>query len=259
VTPLPYHYLKARGEDVYNKFNAAALKGGATLRGDGITPGFFNERLAMLMTGLSNDVQMISMQEFFNAELLAASLPTLQLLGFGSSKEAVEGNPIMAMFAENYLKQPILFAAEKLGFKVERIDRTAYVKTAPAAIKTPFMTIEAGSVGLVSYAWNAFANGKPFYRTEVFWYMGEVMRPAEARCDDFWTVTVEGRPSLRVSVEGQSAFTPRVGKGMQDPAPPGYVMTVIALVQAIPAVVAAPPGLMLPAMPEIHWKRDMRI
>jgi len=261
VTPLPYHFLKARGEEVQARFEAAARKGGSTLHGTGITPGFFNERLAMTMTGLSNDIQQISMQEFFNAELLADSLQTLQLLGFGSPKEAVANNPVMGSFAENYLKQPILYAAEKLGIKVERIERTSQVRTAPAAIKTPHMTIETGTVALVSYAWTAYTDtGKPFYRTEVFWYMGEAMKPKEATANDFWTVAIEGRPSIRVSVEGMGSLAKHlVIDATRDPAPAGYIMTVVAMVQAIPRVVAAPPGLMLPAMPEVHWKPDMRL
>jgi hypothetical protein len=165
----------------------------------------------------------------------------------------------MAMFAENYLKQPILYAAERLGIKVDRIDRTAFVKTASVPIKTPHMMIDSGTVGLVSYAWTAYSDGKPFYRTEVFWYMGEVMRPEAATANDFWRVTIEGRPSLRVSVEGMGSFARNLVIDPEEPAPAGYIMTVVALIQAVPAVIAAAPGLMLPAMPEIHWKRDMRV
>ena len=43
-----------------------------------------------------------------------------------------------------------------------------------------------------------------------------------------------------------------------EPSPPGYLLTVITFVQAIPNVVAAPPGLMYPDMPQMHWKQDLR-
>jgi hypothetical protein len=258
ITPLPYHYLKARGAEVEARFVAAATCGRATLHGSGITPGFYNERMALLMTGLTNDVRHIRFQEFFNAEPLAGALETLQLFGFGAPLEQVEKNQFAGMMAENYLKQPILFAADRLGIKLDRVERKSQHRVAPSAIKTPATTIQAGTVGLVSYAWTAYAGGRPFYTTEVYWFLGDSMRPATARGNDFWTIEIEGRPSLRVTVESKASFAEDLYIRPDEPAPPGYLSTIVAIVQAIPAVVAAPPGLLLPALPQFHWKPDLR-
>ena len=259
ITPQPYHYLKARSEEAVDRFETAARKGNATLHGSGITPGFYNERLAWLMTGLSNDVTHIRFQEFFNGEPLADAADTLRLLGFGSTLEQLEKNPASAMMAENYLKQPIVFAADKIGVKLDRIDRKAQHKLAPVDIVTPSLTVQNGTVGLVSFAWTGYANGRPFYTTEVYWYLGEVMRPPNARGNDFWTVEIEGRPSLRVSVESKASFGPNAAKLPEEPAPPGYLTTVVAMVQAIPAVINAPAGLLIPSLPQFHWKPDQRL
>ena len=59
ITALPYHYPKYRGDGVAAKFDAAGKKGGATLFGTGINPGFMGERLAVLMTTLSQEVEFI--------------------------------------------------------------------------------------------------------------------------------------------------------------------------------------------------------
>ncbi len=258
VTPLPYHYLKSRGEEVEARFKAAAEKGGATLHGSGITPGFFNERLTLLLTSLTNDVSRIRFQEFFNAEPLAGALETLQMFGFGAPLEQVEQNIAVAMMAENYLKQPIQFAADKLGIKLDRIERKSQHRVAPSPIETPSMTIQPGTVGCVSYAWTAYANGKPFYTTEVYWYLGAVMRPETAKGDDFWTIEIEGRPSLRVTVESKASFAEDIYIRADEPTPPGYLSTVVAMVQSIPAVIDANPGLLAPALPQFHWKPDLR-
>jgi 2,4-diaminopentanoate dehydrogenase len=258
VTPLPYHYLKARGADIEAKFDAAAKKGNATLHGSGITPGFFNERLAMLLTGLTNDVTHIKFQEFFNAEPLAGALQTLQLFGFGSPKEVAEQNLAVAMMAENYLQEPILFAAEKLGIKIDRIERKPQLKTTDKLIKTPAMDILPGTVGCVSYAWTAYSNGKPFYTTEVYWFLGDGMRPDGCVGNDFWTVQIEGRPSLKVTVASQASYAENLYMRPDEPSPPGYTLTVVTMVQAIPALIAAPAGLMQPEMPQFHWKQDQR-
>lgn len=259
ITPLPYHYLKARGEEVEARFLAAAKKGGATLHGSGITPGFYNERLVLLLTGLTNDVTQIRFQEFFNAEPLSGALETLQLFGFGGSLEQAEANPFAAMMAENYLKQPILFAADKLGIEIERIERRPQHRVTQQAITTPATTIAAGTLALVSYAWTAYVKGKPFYTTEVYWYLGAAMRPETAKGDDFWTIEIEGRPSLRVSVESKASFAQDLYIRPDEPTPPGYLSTVVAMLQAVPAVITAAPGLLSPALPQFHWKPDQRI
>lgn len=259
ITPLPYHWLKARSVEAEDRFRAAAEKGGATLFGYGITPGFFNERLAMTLTGLTNDVEHIRFQEFFNAEPLAGAIETLQLFGFGTPKEVAEQNPAPAMMAENYLKEPILYAADKLGIKIDRIERTPQLAVTDELIKTPSMDIQPGTVGCVSYAWTAYANDKPFYTTEVYWFLGDKMRPEGCIGNDFWTVQIEGRPSLKVSIESKGSFAKDLYMRPDEPSPPGYTLTVVAMVQAVPSVIAAPAGLMVPDMPQIHWKPDQRV
>jgi 4-hydroxy-tetrahydrodipicolinate reductase len=234
------------------------LKSVVTLHGSGITPGFFNERLVVLATGLTNGVECIKFQEFFNAEPLGGAIETLQMFGFGSPKEKAEQNQMIAMLAENYLRQPIQFVADQLGVKLDRIERVAQMQTAPTAIKTPAMTIEAGTVGTVSYAWHAYSQGRLFYTTEVYWYLGDVMRPAAATGNDFWTIEIEGRPSLRITVASLASYRDNLYIKPDEPTPPGYIMTVVAMVQAIPAVVAAAPGLLLPALPQVHWRPDLR-
>jgi 2,4-diaminopentanoate dehydrogenase len=258
ITMLPYHYLKARGSDIEARFKAAAARGNATLHGSGITPGYFNERMTLLATGLTNDVKHIKFQEFFNAEPLAGSLDVLQLFGFGGSKEKAESSLAVAMLAENYLRQPIIFAADQLGIPIERIERKSQHQTAPSAINTPAMVIAPGTVGTVSYAWTAYTAGRPFYTTEVYWYVGEVMRPKVALSNDFWTIEIEGRPSVRITVAAQASFADNLYMRPDEPTPAGYTMTVVTMVQAIPAVIAAPPGLLLPALPQFHWKPDLR-
>jgi 4-hydroxy-tetrahydrodipicolinate reductase len=210
------------------------------------------------MTNLTNDVSQIHMQEFFNAADLANSLQTLTLFGFGGTLEAAEQNLAVAMMAENYLVQPIHFAADKLGLKIDKIVRTSQHKVTEAPIHTPAMVIEPGTIGLVSYRWTAYVDDKPFYITEVFWYVGEAIRPAVATADDFWTVTIEGRPSLRVTIESKASIAKNQKLFDGDPTPPGYYLTVVTMLQSVPQVEAAPPGIFIPELPPAHWKPDMR-
>ncbi|VWX50202.1 hypothetical protein [Novosphingobium sp. 9U] len=259
VTMLPYHFLQSRGAEIAARFRAAAEKGGATLHGSGITPGFFNERFAIAATGLVNDVTHIRFAEFFNIGPVVGGGDMLRMFGFGSPKAQVEGNDAAAAMAEAYLRQPILFYADQFGIDVERIERTARLAETDRALSEPVMSIDPGTVGLVSYAWTGYSKGKPFYTTEVYWYLGDSMRPDECPVNDFWLIEIEGRPSLRITVAGQASYQENVYIKPDEPTPPGYIMTVVAMLQAVPAVVEAAPGLLLPALPQFHWKPDMRV
>jgi 4-hydroxy-tetrahydrodipicolinate reductase len=120
------------------------------------------------------------------------------------------------------------------------------------------MNVKKGTVACVSYSWTAFVKDKPFYTTEVFWYLGQEMRPEFAVGDDCWTVTIEGRPSIKATIESKGSFARNLKMLQEEPAPPGYLTTVVAMIQAVPMVISAPPGLLLPSAPEVHWKTDMR-
>lgn len=258
VTMLPYHFLRSRGEEVEAKFHAAAEKGGATLHGTGITPGFFNERFAMAATGLTNDITHIRFGEYFNIAPVVGGGDMLRMFGFGAPRAEVEGNEFAANMAEAYLRQPIYYYADKLGIEIERIERTARLEETPIALTEAVMAIEANTVGLVSYSWTGYAKGKPFYTTEVYWYLGETMRPPQCPVNDFWMIEIEGRPSLKITVAGQASYEEDIYIRSDEPSPPGYTMTVVAMVQSVPGVIDAVPGLMLPALPQFHWKPDMR-
>jgi hypothetical protein len=214
----------------------------------------------MTATGLSNDIQHVSFAEYINIWPLAGQLEMLQMFGFGAPREVVEGNDAAAQLAENYLTQPIHFAADKLGLTIERIERKGNLAISSERIEAPVMTIEAGTVGMVSYAWTGYVAGKPFYTTEVFWYLGDAMRPERCKgANDFWTIDIEGRPSFSIEVTAKASLERDTYIEPGEPVPPSYVATVVAMLQSVPVVVQATPGLLLPALPQFHWMPDQRL
>ena len=259
ITPLAYQYPRMRGKEVVAKFNRAGKKGNATLFGSGINPGFIYERLVATLTGISNGIESISLREFFNAEHLEGGKATLQLFGFGSTKKVVEANPIAAMMAQNYLTADIHYLADRLGIKVDRIERSSNHGIAKADINLPgVIDIKKGTLGRITFRWTGFVKEVPFFVVEVNWCLTQAMMPPEAKGDDFWLVEIEGQPSCRLGLEVQGSFKRNQVFLKNNPSLGAYMATVMAMVQAIPHVIAAKPGIMLPQMPQMHWKPDMR-
>ncbi|MFT7529870.1 MAG: hypothetical protein ACI9FD_000873 [Gammaproteobacteria bacterium] len=259
ITPLPYHYPKLRGEQIHAKLEAAGQKGGSTLYATGINPGFMFERLAMTATGMSNDVKHIKFEEYFDC-VTQQSVEMLQLFGMGVPLDLVENNETVALLAENYLKQEFYSAGEMVGMPIDRVERSAHHVASPVDMNDLLLPIKAGTVGLVSYKWIAYSGDSALFSIQVYWYMGERMRPEGVPSQDFYRITVEGRPSMCLSLELQASIenNQRLIPGF--PTEPPYYGTVIPMIQAIPSVCAASPGIMQVKPPSnSYWKKDMRL
>ncbi|MEJ2410266.1 MAG: hypothetical protein P8Y48_13295 [Novosphingobium sp.] len=257
ISVLPYQYSAARGQSVHDRLHAAGVKGGATLYGTGIDPGFFYERLAPLMTGLSSEIEQIKLKEY--TSLINQGPDILPLFGFGTTIEEVEKNPVAATMAGNYLTMGMHYLADHLGLKVDAIERTAHHVLAPEkmSIDSGF-SVEPGTVGMLRYDWVGYVAEKPMFQIEVYWYLNDVLRPDNVPCDDYWVVEIEGRPSTRIGVEvvGSLRYGERLVR--DNPAPLAYIASIVPAIQAIPAVVGAEPGILDTEMPQFHWLPDLR-
>lgn len=257
ITVLAYQYPQMRGEAVVHRITEAAKAGGATFFATGINPGFMFDRLAMLMTGLSNDIEYMALSEFLNCEAMPGAGTFLQLMGFGMKQVDRETTERTAALVQSYLAQNLHFVAEKLGKKIERIEREDRHENATTDIVLPdVMTIKAGTVARLSFRWIAFSGDKPFLSVQSNWYVTERMRPPQVagKADDYWVVEIEGRPSTRVSMEVCGSLDGRLKKNATNPSNLSYLVTAIPVIQAIPAVIAAAPGILTLEAPQFHWK-----
>ena len=120
-------------------------------------------------------------------------------------------------------------------------------------------TVKAGTVGTVSFEWVGYTErDEPMFQIQVNWYLNDNLRPAVALSDSYWILEVEGLPSTRLGLEIKGSIANGEEISPRNPAPPAYLATVIPAIQAIPLVVSANPGVHVAAMPEVHWKPDMR-
>jgi 4-hydroxy-tetrahydrodipicolinate reductase len=259
ITCLPYQYPQARGADVAKRFDEAGKRGGATLFGTGENPGFMFERLAATMTGISNDIQCIRVDEYFSCQHLTNGKEILPLYGFGTPVEEVEKNETSGILVGHYLTGPIHYMADKLGVPLDRIERTSHHKVVTEDITIPgVITARKGTVGTLSFKFTGYSNGRPMFVNRTRLYLHESLRPREAKGDDYWIIQIEGQPSTRLGLEITGSLKRNLPRLPNNPAPGGYFATVIPMIQAIPMVIDAAPGLHVTAMPEVHWKPDMR-
>jgi 4-hydroxy-tetrahydrodipicolinate reductase len=126
VTPQPYNYLPARPPEFKQRLEAAAASGGATFHAGGINPDFISQKWALLMTGLSNDVRQIKIEEYFDC-VQQANPTTLAVIGLGGDpNQAMDEQSPALFYQQQYWFQMIEHMAAEMGVPLSRIEASSF-------------------------------------------------------------------------------------------------------------------------------------
>lgn len=255
VTSLPYQNVDVRGAEIADELQRAGEAGLASLYGAGINPGFMPERLAMTLTGLTSEISEILIEEFYR--IGNEPEPTLTAFGFGlPAPEKGERPPAVAL-VEQLERQFIYYIGDHLGTPVTELRYSADWHLADKMIETSHMTVQPGTAAYITHRWEGVtAPGGPSIKFHAHWYMSDELAPNDLPCEDYYRITIEGLPSVRVGLELRaSAFeNRRMYDG--DSTEPVYYATAATLLQAIPVAIEAAPGIAKIAPPSnTHWHK----
>lgn len=217
---------------------AACRAGGSTMYVNGIDPGFSGDLLALAALSLTARADTITVQEicdygsYDDAEFTGASM------GFGQPPEHL---PLL--FHPGVMTSiwggPIRLLADELGVGVEEFRERYDRWTAVEPIECTMMRVEPGCVAAVRLAVEGIVGGEPRI------VMEHVNRLTDAAAPD-WPVAPDGKPGVhRVVVTGNPGIeiNTHCGLGLMDHNTAGVIATAAKVINAIPAVCAAPPGL----------------
>ena len=254
ITALPYRRLEARDDDVHERLRDAALAGKATFAVAGVNPDFVWERLAATVTGLCTHIDRIRVQEVFRMDTVSDMV--FDMAGFG---QPIVENPVMDEillgFAARYFVPEMELMADHLGVELERIESKVVRTPAPATQSIPNRSIAAGTQGQVLLGWDGYVDGRPFLTFMASYYGGDGMRPSGSDADEFWRIEIEGRPSVRLVIETLASLDGST-RYPDDPTPPGYYAIAGPVIQHIPHVVTAPPGIFESVPPRIRYRPE---
>lgn len=257
ITMIPYNHPEARGPEVLARYEQACAQGNSSFHVAGVDPNFVIDRLLPLTTGMSNHIKWIKLQESAFVPFIPPG--AMMVVGFGVTQEEFDSFPLRSEFPATYFEPGMRHVAAALGRPLERIERVRKCIITDHDIVLPQATIDAGTIGAVGHEWIGYSEGEPFLTAEVCWYVSEDMRRDWAgETDGAWIITIEGRPSAKLTLEVVASIEQGLLSYDGDPTPAAWYFTSVPMIQAIPAVIAAPPGILRTPMPDIHWKADMR-
>lgn len=254
ITALPYTNLGFLRPEARDRFQAAAERGGVSFMVCGIDPDYTWERQVVTASGLCGELDAIHVTEIFRGDTLGEQ--TMPLFGFGQPVEKVRADEVFLRFVYNYIAPSMQWGCAKMGFQLDEVTVKSLSEPTDVRIEHPLVTIEPGTVGLSVTRIEGWIDGQVFATHDVKYHVG-VNRPAEAPVDECWIIELEGRPSVRTTVQSMVSVREGTVRYADDPKqiPPGYWITAGPLIRAIPVVIAAEPGIKEPALPENIYRR----
>ncbi|RMI35664.1 NAD(P)H-dependent amine dehydrogenase family protein [Nocardia stercoris] len=240
VTPALYALYDSRNapEELRKRVTAAVDAGGGSLFVSGVDPGWGNDVLPLLVSGLGSDVDVVRCQEIFDYTSYDQPDSVRYLVGMGQPMDYQP--PMLAPTVPTMVwGGQIRLIARGLG--VELTDIREVVERLPLAtdVDTELMgRFDAGTQGAVRFEVQGIVAGEPRIVIE------HVTR-IHASCAPDWPQPPSGAGAHRVIIEGR----PRIEVTVQatdeggNHAAGGNATAVGRLVNAIPWLTAAEPGL----------------
>jgi hypothetical protein len=205
------------------------------LYASGIEPGFAGDQLPLTLMTMSDTVRSVRTQEIFRYDGYPVTFVMFEVFGFG---KPMEHDAIMSMpgVQSGAWGPPVRMIADRLGVELDEIRETYEKVVTPRTLEVAAGTIEAGTVGAVRFETIGVVHGRDAIVIEHVNRMASDLAPEwpTAARDGTYRVMIEGNPDLTCELTvGQPATA----------SDDGMVATAMRLVNAIPYVCDAPPGL----------------
>ena len=216
----------------------ACERGRSSLFGTGISPGFV-ELLSLVLAGVSDRIDKITVSEA--AHTMGYDSPeTEKPAGFG---RPIDDPDLKKMTADGtaVFGEAVAMVADALGVELDEVVCEAEHAKTTEDLDLGSWRIAAGCVAGVAASWQGRVGGRTVVELNVRWKKAPILEP-DWKIEDGHVIEVQGRPTVRTTMQ----FLPPPdfeAKSLADFMVLGHIMTAMPAINAIPAVVAAPPGI----------------
>lgn len=214
---LAYPWLAHR--ESAERLDAAAKKGGVTLLGTGVNPGFVLDALVITLSGVCASVSEVRATRILDAT--KRRVPFQKKVGIGMTLSEFEENVRTGKFGHIGLPESIAVVCDSLGSPIEKIEQQITAKIANSPLETEhFGRVEKGRVlGLVQDG-TGYSKGRAIARYHIEMY-ANAANPRDE-------IELVGNPTIKLEIPGGT---------------PGDIATAAIIVNSIPRVFDSTPGL----------------
>ncbi|MDH6199307.1 hypothetical protein M2272_005977 [Mycobacterium frederiksbergense] len=230
----PWQVLPA---EMIEPIEAATQEGSSSLFVNGIDPGFANDLLPLALAGACQQIEQIRCMEIVDYATYDSPAVMFDVMGFG---KPLEETPmllqpgVLSLAWGSVVRQ----LAAGLGIELDEVTEEHTRVPAPEAFDIASGHIPQGTTAALRFEVRGMRDGKPAVVLE------HVTRLRDDLCPD-WPQPAQEGGSYRVVVTGEPSYTLDLclSSPNGDHNHAGLVATAARVVNAIPAVVAAAPGI----------------
>jgi 4-hydroxy-tetrahydrodipicolinate reductase len=236
TSPVFLQYPYGVADELVADVLAAGNEGGASIFVNGVDPGFGNDALPLLITGISERIEQVRCIELLNYATYDQAAVLSDIMGFGTPLDSVP-----FILAPGVLKvawgSVVQLLAAGLGIVLDGVEESYQRCPAPEDFDIPTGTIPKGTQAALRFEVSGMKDGKPVVVLEHVTRLRDDLapewpQPAGHGC---YRVIVTGEPNYTVDLQLLGTDGDHNTAGLKASA--------MRIVNAIPAVVAAPPGL----------------
>jgi hypothetical protein len=231
---VPLLYPLAAGDGVHDRLQAACLEGGASFYTSGIDPGFGNAGITIHALALCKEVRRVRMLEIVNYATWDNPFTMFQIMGFG--KQDPSQSLLLSPGSTALAWGPVLhLVATAIGLRLDEVAETHEILRADEDITIASGVVEKGTISGMRFEIIGLVDGEPRIVVE------HVTRLRDDDAPDWpqgsgYRIEIEGEPHVHLELE--------LSSDLGDHNHAGCLATAMHVVNAIPHVVAAPPGVL---------------
>jgi 2,4-diaminopentanoate dehydrogenase len=224
-------------ENLIKPLEDAAREGNSSLYVNGIDPGFANDLLPMALAGTCQSIQQVRCMEIVDYATYDSAVVMFDVMGFGKPMDEIPmllQPGVLSLAWGSVVRQ----LAAGLGIALDQVTEQYVREPAPEDFDIASGHIPKGSAAGVRFEVLGMVNGEAAVVLE------HVTRLREDLCPD-WPQPAQAGGSYRVEVTGEPSYAMDIclSSPNGDHNHAGLVATAMRIVNAIPAVVAAEPGI----------------
>jgi hypothetical protein len=230
----PWQVLPA---ELVNPIEEATQQGKSSLFVNGIDPGFANDLLPLALAGTCQRIEQIRCMEIINYDTYDSATVMFDVMGFGKPLDDLPmllQPGVLSLAWGSVVRQ----LAAGLGIDLDEVSETYVREPAPEDFDIASGHIAKGTAAALRFEVRGMVNGKPAVVLEHVTRLRNDLQPD-------WPQPAQDGGSYRIEVTGEPSYALDLclSSPNGDHNHAGLVATAARVVNAIPAVVAAAPGI----------------
>jgi len=216
-------YPSAQEPELAKEIDSLAKEHGVSVLGTGINPGFVLDALILMLTGICYDVKRIEAKRVNDLSPFGTTVMVGQ--GVGTTIEQFNAGVADGSIVGHIgFPESIQMIADALGWKLDKVEQSREPIVTKVHRETSCVKVEPGMVAGCKQVGRGIVNGEE----KILMVHPQQIHPELEGVKTGDYIKIEGTPSVNLSIE---------------PEIPGGIGTIAAIVNMIPQVINAKPGL----------------